>query len=62
MAIHRSPLCPEVLEQLGLDGYEPEPCELPHLAAEPYDPGAILAHGLADEQAVDLDGVTPFER
>ena len=62
MAIPRPLLCPEVLEQLGLDGYEPEPCELPHLAAEPYDPGAVLALDVADEQAVDLAGTTPYER
>ena len=65
MAVHRAALCPEVLEQLGLDGYEPEPCELPHLAAEPYDPcepDAALAPDPIDDLAVDLDGVTPYER
>jgi hypothetical protein len=62
MRTDRPPLCPEVLEQLGLDGYEPEPCELAHLAAEPYEPQAGLEPDPAHDLAVGLDGITPYER
>jgi hypothetical protein len=61
MPSQRPPLCPEVLEQLGLDGYEPEPCELPHLAAEPYEPVEHGSNDTALAPAVGLDGTTPYE-
>lgn len=64
MTCHRLPLCPEVLEQLGLDGYEPEPCELPHLAVEQYEPyeqGASFVADSALGPVVGIDGSTPYE-
>ena len=57
----RTPLPAEVLEQLELDGWAPEPCELAHLAAEPIDPiDPDFDDGSSLDLAVDLDGTTPY--
>ena len=61
MQTDRSPLGPEVLERLGVDGHEPEHCEPAHLAAEPYEPDTGDAPDPAHAPASDLDGSTPYE-
>lgn len=65
MPTDRSPLCPEVLERLGVDGRDPAHSEPAHLAAAPHtthEPDAGCEPASAHVHAVVLDGTTPYER